>query len=144
MLHNVITRERVCIIAEAGVNHNGDPELALRLIAAAAGAGADVVKFQTFRAKALLTAAAPKAAYQRQAASATESQLDMIRKLELPPDAWPQLAEHCRRRNIAFLSTPFDEGSVDFLRGLGQQVWKIPSGEITNLPYLRHIGSLGQ
>lgn len=144
MLHNVITRERVRIIAEAGVNHNGDPELALRLIDAAAEAGADMVKFQTFCAKALLTAAAPKAAYQQQTTDAAESQFDMIRKLELPPDAWRRLTEHCRQKGIAFLSTPFDVDSVDFLRGLGQSVWKIPSGEITNLPYLRYIGSLGQ
>lgn len=134
----------VRIIAEAGVNHNGDPELALRLIDAAAEAGADVVKFQTFCAKALLTAAAPKAAYQQQTTDAAESQFDMIRKLELPADVWRRLTVHCLQKGIAFLSTPFDVDSVDFLRGLGQSVWKIPSGEITNLPYLRHIGELGQ
>ena len=135
---------KVTIIAEVGVNHNGDVNLALKLIDAAVAAGADIVKFQTFNAENLVSASAPKAGYQKKTTTASESQLDMIRKLELPEDAYPLLLAHCRQCGIRFLSTPFDLGSVDFLSQLGMDTWKIPSGEITNLPYLRKIGALGQ
>lgn len=128
------------VIAEAGVNHNGDPALALRLVDIAADAGADVVKFQTFKADRVVTARAAKAEYQKRTMSADESQQDMLRRLELSREMHERLIAHCRRRGIAFLSTAFDEDSVDMLVELGQDRFKIPSGEITNLPYLRHVG----
>lgn len=134
---------RVRIIAEAGVNHNGDLELAHRLVDAAADAGADVVKFQTFTANRLVTKAAPKAEYQTNATGTGETQLAMLQRLELTRDAHVELIDHCRSRGIAFLSTGFDVDSVNMLVELGQSTFKIPSGEITNLPYLRHIGRLG-
>lgn len=129
------------IIAEAGVNHNGDIKLAMLLIDAAADAGADIVKFQTFRTDNVLSASAPKAAYQKKSAGVSESQLEMLRRLELAPEAFNDLAEHCRRRGIAFLSTPFDLESVDTLARMKSKLVKIPSGEITNLPYLRRIAA---
>lgn len=135
---------KTLIIAEAGVNHNGDIATALALVDAATDAGADIVKFQTFNAAHVVSSAAPKAAYQKQNTDATESQLDMIRKLELSETMHRALLTHCHKRGIAFLSTPFDMPSVDFLASLGMTTWKIPSGEITNLPYLRKIGALGQ
>lgn len=135
---------RCRIIAEAGVNHNGDLNLALRLVDAAVEAGADVVKFQTFQSNCVVAVSAPKAAYQQATTGVTESQLDMVRKLELLPSAFEQLAEYAAQRGIAFLSTPFDLPSVDVLARIGMAVWKIPSGEITNLPYLRKIGAFGQ
>lgn len=130
----------VFIIAEAGVNHNGSLDLAHALVDAAADAGADAVKFQTFQASALVAAGAPKARYQQQTTDAGESQLAMIRRLELGEDAHRALLEHCRQRNIKFLSSPFDIRSVHFLHSLGMKTFKIPSGEITNVPYLRQIG----
>lgn len=134
----------VLIIAEAGVNHNGDMSLAKRLIDAAADAGADLVKFQTFRADALVAAHAPKADYQMKTTSAGESQHQMIRRLELTLDMHEELIAHCRTRGIEFFSTGFDIGSIDLLVELGLSSFKIPSGEITNLPYLRHVGSFGK
>ena len=131
---------RTVVIAEAGVNHNGDPDLARRLIDIAADAGADFVKFQTFRAEQLATPAAGKAAYQSAAPGDVESQLEMLRRLELSPAWHNALVAHCTKRGIRFLSTGFDEGSVDLLVSLGVEYLKIPSGEITNLPYLRHVG----
>lgn len=132
------------IIAEAGVNHNGDLKLAFQLVNAAARAGADVVKFQTFQAQALATGQAGKAAYQKETTSTGESQLAMLKKLELTPEQHLQLIDHCQACGIEFLSTAFDPISIDLLASLNLQHWKIPSGEITNLLYLRKIGSLNQ
>jgi N-acetylneuraminate synthase len=127
------------IIAEAGVNHDGKVEDAHRLVDAAAEAGADAVKFQTFDAEALATADAPKAAYQIETTGAAESQRDMLKKLELPRDAHAALKAHCEQRGLVFLSTPFDSGSIEFLARLGVLAFKTPSQEIINLPYLRQI-----
>jgi N,N'-diacetyllegionaminate synthase len=132
------------IIAEAGVNHNGDIALAKQLIDRAASAGADLVKFQTFKADRLVTRTARKADYQIQTTPGQESQYDMLRRLELSPDVHKELISHCATRNIGFFSTGFDVESIDLLVSLGQDRFKIPSGEITNLPYLRHIGRLGK
>lgn len=135
--------KHVFIIAEAGVNHNGNEAIAHKLVDAAAEAGADAVKFQTFRASELVSASAPKALYQRRTTDVTESQLSMIRRLELDETAHRSLMEHCSQRGIRFLSSPFDLHSIDFLHSLGLEAFKIPSGEITNIPYLRRIGSCG-
>lgn len=135
---------RTLIIAEAGVNHNGDLELAKQLIDAAAAAGADLVKFQTFNANRQVTRTAKKADYQSQATDSTESQQEMLRRLELTADMHHELIAYCATRNIGFFSTGFDIESVDLLVSLGLDHFKIPSGEITNLPYLRHIGRLGK
>ncbi|MBU1666270.1 MAG: N-acetylneuraminate synthase [Gammaproteobacteria bacterium] len=134
----------VLIIAEAGVNHNGDLELARRLIDAAAEAGADLVKFQTFKADRLVTATARKADYQTRNSGGGETQHEMLRRLELSPEAHHELIAHCQTRGIGFFSTGFDNESVDFLASLGQERFKIPSGEITNLPYLRNMGRYGR
>lgn len=137
-------QDHILIIAEAGVNHNGSLDTALRLVDAAAEAGADVVKFQTFRADKLASTSARKADYQSlNAPSADDSQLTMLRKLQLDEAAHRALLARCAERGIRFLSTPFDPESIELLRRLGQTLWKVPSGEITNLPYLRRIGSLG-
>jgi N,N'-diacetyllegionaminate synthase len=133
---------RCYIIAEAGVNHNGDLALARRLVEAAADAGADAVKFQTFRADALATGDAPKAEYQKSSGHREETQRDLLRRLELSSEAHRELQQLCRSRGIVFLSSPFDEESAVFLRDLGVPALKIPSGEITNLPYLREIAKL--
>lgn len=135
---------RTLIIAEAGVNHNGDLKLAKRLIDAAAEAGADLVKFQTFNADRLVTRTAQKAAYQTQITDSKESQHEMLRRLELTYGMHKELIAHCATRNIGFFSTGFDIESVDLLVSLGHDRFKIPSGEITNLPYLRHIGRLAK
>eukprot|EP00831_Metopus_contortus_P057782 TRINITY_DN50090_c0_g1_i1.p1 TRINITY_DN50090_c0_g1~~TRINITY_DN50090_c0_g1_i1.p1 ORF type:complete len:341 (-),score=83.75 TRINITY_DN50090_c0_g1_i1:915-1937(-) len=135
---------RIFVIAEAGVNHNGDMNIARRLIDAAAEAGADAVKFQTFKAKEIVTSQAGKAAYQKAATDTNESQLAMLKKLELDVAAHRGLIAHCRSRNIEFLSTPFDADSLNMLLELGISVVKIPSGEITNLPYLRKVGTKGK
>ncbi len=132
------------IIAEAGVNHNGDIELAKQLIDVAADAGVDAVKFQTFKADTLVTRNAKKADYQSKNTGTTESQYEMLRKLELSVEMHRDLIAHCAKRNIVFLSTGFDIQSIDLLVTLGQSLLKVPSGEITNLPYLRHIGQLGK
>ncbi|MCD4743989.1 MAG: N-acetylneuraminate synthase [Desulfobacteraceae bacterium] len=134
--------KKVFIIAEAGVNHNGSLELAKEMINAAVEAGADAIKFQTFKAEKVVSRYAPKAEYQKKTTTADESQLDMIKKLELDADAHRELITHCRQKNIQFLSTPFDLESIDFLNKLGLEIFKIPSGEITNLPYLRKVGVL--
>jgi N,N'-diacetyllegionaminate synthase len=138
------TKNRVFIIAEAGVNHNGDLALAKQLVEAAAAAGADAVKFQTFRAENLVAASAPKAAYQKKTTGAEESQLEMLKKLELSAADFIALQAHCAKHKILFMSTPFDLESIDFLAGLGLEIFKIPSGELTNLPYLRKLGGLGK
>lgn len=132
----------VFIIAEAGVNHNGSVDLAKKLIDAASISGADAVKFQTFKAENLVVKNTHKADYQKQTTDASESQFDMIKKLELDVDTHKELIAYCQKEDIMFLSTPFDHESIDLLSDLGLQIFKIPSGEITNLPYLRHIGSL--
>jgi len=132
------------VIAEAGVNHNGELSQARRLIDVAAEAGADMVKFQTFSADRLVTVNAGKAEYQSQTTDASESQHAMLRRLELSPQMHRDLIEHCKSRRIEFFSTGFDTQSIDFLADLGLQRFKIPSGEITNLPYLRHVGSFGK
>jgi len=134
---------KVIVIAEAGVNHNGDMAMARQLVDVAADAGADYVKFQTFKADRLASGNAEKAAYQQATTGRQESQQDMLRKLELSELHHVELKAYCGERGIGFLSTPFDEQSADFLVGLGVDRLKTPSGEITNLPYLEHIGSLG-
>ena len=135
---------KTLIIAEAGVNHNGDINMAKRLIDIAAHAGADLVKFQTFSADRLVTHGAAKADYQILATNNTESQHDMLRKLELTESMHRELITHCATQNIGFFSTGFDVESINLLVGLGQELYKIPSGEINNLPYLRHIGRLAK
>ena len=135
---------KVFIIAEAGVNHNGSVSLAKQLIDVASEAGADAVKFQTFKAEKLLSKKAQKAAYQKETTDSHESQFDMIKKLELDLETHKELMNYCKTKNIMFLSTPFDLDSVDMLNDLGLVIFKIPSGEITNLPYLRKIGSLNK
>jgi N,N'-diacetyllegionaminate synthase len=133
---------KVLIIAEAGVNHNGDIDMAKKLIDVAAEAGADLVKFQTFNADRLVTESASKADYQKLEGGGNESQHAMLRKLELTEAMHHELIAHCALRGIGFFSTGFDIQSIDMLVSFGQEVFKIPSGEITNLPYLRHIGKL--
>jgi N,N'-diacetyllegionaminate synthase len=134
----------VLIIAEAGVNHNGSIETAEQLIETAAEAGADLVKFQTFSADRLVTGSASKADYQLETTSTSESQHEMIRKLELSREMHEELIVHCKKCGVGFFSTGFDPQSVDLLAELGLDRFKIPSGEITNLPYLRHIGQYGK
>ena len=132
------------IIAEAGVNHNGSLELAKKLIDAACEAGADAVKFQTFKAVNLVSKKAQKAEYQKQTTDKHESQFEMIQKLELDKSDHNELMAYCQQKKIMFLSTPFDHESIELLSEMGLKIFKIPSGEITNLPYLRHIGSLNK
>ena len=130
---------RVFVIAEAGVNHNGDLKIAKQLIDTASEAGADAVKFQTFQADSLVCRTAKKAEYQLEMTDKAETQYDMLKKLELTQQMHKELMEHCAKKNIMFLSTPFDLASIALLSELGIQIYKIPSGEITNLPYLREI-----
>ena len=137
-------RGATLIIAEAGVNHNGRIETAGQLIEIAAEAGADLVKFQTFSADRLVTGSASKADYQLETTSTSESQHEMIRKLELSWEMHEELIAHCKKCGVGFFSTGFDPQSVDLLAELGLDRFKIPSGEITNLPYLRHIGRSGR
>ena len=134
---------KVFIIAEAGVNHNGSIKLAKELVEIAKVAGADAVKFQTFKAENVVTKTAQKASYQIKSSSDNESQFEMIKKLELSEDEHKELFNYCKLLNIEFMSTPFDMGSIDFLSNLGIKKIKIPSGEITNLPYLIKIAKLG-
>jgi N,N'-diacetyllegionaminate synthase len=134
----------VFIIAEAGVNHNGDLDMARQLIDVAAVAGADAVKFQTFRAEKLVTRKAKKAAYQEQNTGDKGSQFDMLKKLELPFEAHHELKAYAEKQGILFVSTGFDEEAIDFLDQLGVPFFKSPSGELTNLPYLRHLASKGK
>jgi N-acetylneuraminate synthase/N,N'-diacetyllegionaminate synthase len=135
---------KTMIIAEAGVNHNGDMELAKRLIDVAAEAGADYVKFQTFKAEKLVSKNAVKAEYQQvnMAGDSDTSQFNMLKKLELGKDAHFELISYCNEKGIQFLSSGFDEESLTFLHGLGIKLFKAPSGELTNLPYLKHMASL--
>lgn len=135
---------KVFIIAEAGVNHNGDLELAKKLVDTAVEAGADVVKFQTFKAEKLVCKNAEKADYQKETTDRSESQFEMLKKLELTEEMHNQLLAYCKEKGIFFLSTPFDVDSVDYLVGLGMEIMKIPSGEITNYPYLRKVAQTGK
>lgn len=132
------------IIAEAGVNHNGSIELAKKLIDVAVAAGSDFVKFQTFKAETLVTQTADKAEYQKEITKTGESQFVMIKKLELDRKTHEELIDYCKIKDIQFLSTAFDHDSIDLLDELNIPLLKIPSGEITNLPYLRHIGKMGK
>lgn len=137
--------EQPCfIIAEAGVNHNGNVEMAKQLVDVAAEAGADAAKFQTFKAERVVSARAPKAKYQLETTGAGESQLEMVRRLELSPDAHCELSAYCRERGVLFMSTPFDEESVDLLDELRVPVFKIGSGEINNWPFLEYIARKGK
>ena len=133
----------VLIVAEAGVNHNGDLETSLRLVDAASRCGADLVKFQTFTADQLVTPDAAKAEYQKVMTSSTETQFEMLRKLELSYNDHVAIIDRCQERGVGFLSTGFDIDNVDMLVELGMERIKVASGEITNLPFLRHISGLG-
>lgn len=134
----------VFIIAEAGVNHNGDIKLAKKLIDTAKIAGVDAVKFQTFKAESLVSKVAQKADYQNQTTRANESQLEMVKKLELSFGDFRELKKYCDQKELLFLSTPFDFESINFLESLEMPIYKVPSGEITNLPYLMKIASTGK
>lgn len=134
----------VFVIAEAGVNHNGSVELAKKLVDAAKDAGADCVKFQTFVSKNIVSKNAVKAEYQKQQTQPEESQHDMLKKLELSFDEFVELNEYCKSKDIEFMSTAFDFDSIDFLNSLEMGTWKIPSGDITNLPYLIKIAKLNK
>lgn len=135
--------KRTFIIAEAGVNHNGSLKLAKKMIDAAALAGVDAVKFQSFSAEKLATRAAPKAIYQQQGEQDQELQIELLKRLELGVESHRVLFDYCRQKKVQFLSSPFDLESVDLLVEIGVKLFKIPSGEITNLPLLRKIGKLG-
>jgi len=135
---------KTIVISEAGINHNGDLGLAKKLIEVAAKSGADYVKFQTFNAERLVTKGAPKARYQMQNSNSSESQFEMLKSLELSESMHKELIEESAVQGIGFISTAFDVESANALLLLGQDIFKIPSGEITNLPYLRHIGSFGK
>jgi N,N'-diacetyllegionaminate synthase len=135
---------KTMIIAEAGVNHNGELELAKKLIRVAAKSGADFVKFQTFNAERLVIKEVRKAKYQMQNSESSESQFEMLKRLELSEVMHRELIEESRDQGIGFISTAFDIESANMLLSFGQDIFKIPSGEITNLPYLRHIGSFGK
>ena len=134
----------VFIIAEAGVNHNGSLDLAKKLIDEACSAGADAVKFQTFKATNLATKNSQKAVYQKITTSKEETQFDMLKKLELNKKEHEELIYYCKKKKIVFLSSPFDLESIDLLNDLGLKIFKIPSGEITNLPYLKYLGKLNK
>lgn len=132
------------IIAEAGVNHNGSIELAKEMVIKAKEAGADYIKFQTFQPEKLVSKYAQKAEYQKETTGEQESQLDMLKKLALSQQDFIELKGYCREQEIGFISTPFDMESIDFLEGLDMDFWKLPSGEITNLPYLVKIAETGR
>ena len=135
---------KVFVIAEAGVNHNGSLEIALQLVDAAKASGADAVKFQTFRADLLATRSAHKAAYQERTVPGSESQFQMLQRLQLDAAAHARIIEHCHRAGIEFLSSPFDTKSADLLEKMDVRLYKIPSGEITNLPFLEHLARKGK
>lgn len=137
----IIGKGKPCyIIAEAGVNHNGELRLAKKLVKAAATAGADAVKFQTFSADSIATKSAQKAAYQKKTSEASESQYAMLKRLELPREAFAALSDYAKKCSIEFLSSPFDLGSAELLESIDVAAYKIPSGELTNLPLLKKIG----
>jgi N,N'-diacetyllegionaminate synthase len=139
-----LNRPPIIIIAEAGVNHNSDIKTAKKMIDIAADAGADLVKFQTFTAETLVTEIADKADYQKKLSKQGESQFEMIKKLELNRSSHKVLIQYCEKKNIQFLSTAFDHESIDLLAEMNIPFYKISSGEITNLPYLRHVGGMGK
>ena len=139
-----LKNNKVFIIAEAGVNHNGSIKLAKKLIDVASDAGADAVKFQTFKAENLATKKAKKANYQMATTNLKESQFDMLKKFELDVETHKQLISYCKKKCIKFLSSPFDQDSIKLLHNLSLDMFKIPSGEIINLPYLRQIGRLNK
>jgi len=139
-----LNNKSIIIIAEAGVNHNGSIELAKILIDIAAEAGVDFVKFQTFKAETLVTQTADKAEYQKEITNTDESQFEMIKKLELDRKTHEELIDYCKIKDIQFLSTAFDQDSIELLAELNIPLFKIPSSEITNLPYLRYIGKMGK
>lgn len=134
--------KKTFIIAEAGVNHNGDINLAKKMIDKAIESGVDAIKFQTFISEKVISKFAEQAEYQKQNIGKVESQLEMVKKLEISFKHFIELKAYCDDKKILFLSTAFDETSMEFLNNLGLEIFKIPSGEITNLPYLRKIGSL--
>ncbi len=136
--------DNVFIIAEAGDNHNGDYNLALKLIDVAKSSGADAVKFQTFKTEKIISKYANKAEYQKSTTGSDENQFDMVKKLELSFKQFKNIKKYCDQKNILFLSTPFDLDSVEFLDSLDIPLWKIPSGEITNIPYLIKIAKTGK
>ena len=135
-----MSNNKIFIIAEAGVNHNGSFELAKRLVDKAVWAGADCIKFQTFNSKSLVSKNAKKAEYQKKTTDSNENQLEMLKKLELSKEKFIELRDFCNQKGIIFLSTPFDLESIDFLASIGVDTWKVPSGEITNYPFLKIIG----
>lgn len=135
---------KVTIIAEAGVNHNGSPELAKKLIDAAAEAGVDIIKFQTFNAEKLVTKDARQADYQQKNTGIKESQYAMLKRLELSHESHQELMAYCQEKGVQFFSTAFDMESLDYLHSLHLGMWKVPSGEITNYPYLKKIASFGE
>lgn len=137
-----LNQNKVFIIAEAGVNHNGSLETAKKLVVAAKCAGADAIKFQTFTADNIAIQTAPKAKYQKATGKKDESQYTMLKRLELSPLAHKELIKYCAKNRIIFLSSPFDLESIDLLNKLGLSLFKVPSGEITNLPYLKKLGAL--
>lgn len=134
--------KHIFIVAEIGCNHNGSKELAREMVRKAKECGVDAVKFQTFKADALISCYAPKAEYQKETTGTAESQLEMTKKLELSHDDLIELKTYAESLGLVVFSTPFDLDSVDFLDSIGQSLWKIPSGEITNLPYLKRIGAI--
>lgn len=134
--------KKVFVIAEAGVNHNGSYELAKKLVDVAVEAEADAVKFQTFISEKCICKNASKAVYQKETTNIDESQLEMVKKLELSFEEFHNLKKYCDSKNIMFLSTPFDNYSIEFLDSMGISIFKIPSGEITNYPYLKKVGLL--
>ena len=134
-----LAERRTFVIGEAGVNHNGDMALAKQLVDLAQAAGCDAVKFQTFKAERLVSVLAAKAQYQQDLTDKNETQFEMIRKLELDEARHQELLEYCRQKQILFLSSPFDEDSVDLLDRIGVPMFKIPSGEMTNLPFLQYV-----
>lgn len=133
---------KVFIVAEIGCNHNGSKALAFRMIDEAKACGADAVKFQTFKAADLISCYAPKAEYQKKTTGTADSQLEMTEKLELSHEDLVELKSYAEKLGLVVFSTPFDMGSIDFLDSIGQKLWKIPSGEVTNLPYIERIGRI--
>lgn len=135
---------KVFIVAEIGCNHNGSKELAKKMILEVKACGVDAVKFQTFKAKDLISCYAPKAEYQKKNTGIVDTQLEMTEKLELSYEDFLELKTYAESLGLVVFSTPFDMGSIDFLDSIGQKLWKIPSGEVTNLPYLQRIGSINR
>ena len=144
MIEGEVCMKKTFIIAEAGDNHNGDFDTAIKLVDAAVDAGADCVKFQTFITENVISKFAEKADYQKENTGSNESQFDMVKKLELSFEQFRAIKQYCEKRGILFLSTPFDLDSILFLEEINIPFWKIPSGEITNLPYLEKIARTGK